>query len=186
MLQLWWCWPHIAKLPQPVSQRPESEPRSTQREGASATPPTIGAEKPGKRLTSSVGHNAEEGLPEVATRTRMRTNAVLLTSFPSNITLELDSCAELDIIDYDFAQKHDLRRVAMKAPRLRYLDGVAHENFGVFEVPVQVTDSRGCIRSLTIYCTAVHKDYSQGKSPILLGIPTLSKEAILLFPRKNR
>jgi len=72
----------------------------------------------------------------VATRTRMRTNAVLLTLFPSNIILELDSCAELDIIDYDFAQKYDLRRVAMKAPRLRYLDGVAYENFGVFEVLV--------------------------------------------------
>jgi len=116
----------------------------------------------------------------------MRTNTVLLTSFPSNITLKLDSYAELDIINYDFAQKHDLRRVAIKAPRLRYLNEIAHENFGVFEVPVQVTDSRSCIRSLTIYYTAVHKNYSQGKSPILLGMPTLSEEAILLFPHKNR
>ena len=122
----------------------------------------------------------------MATRTRMRTNAVLLTSFPSNITLELDSYAELNIINYDFAQKYDLRRVAIKAPRLRYLNGVAHENFGIFKIPVQVTDSRSYIRSLTIYYTAIHKDYSQRKSPILLGIPTLSKEAILLFPRKNQ
>jgi len=66
----------------------------------------------------------------------MRTNAVLLTSFPSNIILELDSCAELDIINYDFAQKHNLRRVAIKVLRLRYLDGVVYENFGVFEVLV--------------------------------------------------
>jgi len=48
----------------------------------------------------------------------------------------------------------------MKVPRLRYLDGVIYENFRVFEVPVQVTNSRSYIRLLTIYYTVVYKDYS--------------------------
>jgi len=66
----------------------------------------------------------------------MRTNAVLLTLFPFNITLELDSYAKLDIINYNFAQKYNLRRVAIKVLRLRYLNGVIYENFGVFKIPV--------------------------------------------------
>jgi len=116
----------------------------------------------------------------------MRTSATLFSSSDLIITVDLDSCAELDIIDFDFAIKHNLQRIAMKAPRVRYLDNVSHESFGVFEVPIQLTDSRGCTRTLTIPCTAIRKSGSSGESPILLGMPTLSEEAVLLFPRENR
>ena len=116
----------------------------------------------------------------------MRTNAVLLSSSSLSITVELDSCAEIDIIDHAFALKHNLRQVADKSPRLRYLDGEAHESLGVFEVPIQLSDSRNRTRTLTIPCTAIRKMHSEEDSPLLLGMPTLSEEAVLLFPKDNR
>lgn len=131
------------------------------------------------------GHDDEDMKPKVATGLRMHTDATLISS-DLKITIDLDSCAEIDIISHSFAKRHSLHRVAMKAPSIRYLDGVPHENLGVYEVPLLLSDSHGCTRCLTVCCTAVERDEEEGESPVILGMPTLSDEAILLFPRENR
>jgi len=177
---------HSTKLSQPSGQPNSSKPRSTARAGVSATPQQFGSENPGKRLASLIGHNDEEAPHNVAIHTRIRTNAVLLSSSSLSITIELDSYAKIDIINHTFALKHNLQQVANKSPRLQYLNGKAHKNLGVFEVPIQLSNNQNRTRTLTIPCTAIRKMHSKKDSPLLLGIPTLSKEAVLLFPKDNR
>ena len=70
----------------------------------------------------------------MAIYTRMRINAVLFLLSFLFITIELDFYVKIDIINYTFALKYNLRQVADKSPRLRYLNEEVYESLGVFKV----------------------------------------------------
>lgn len=119
----------------------------------------------------------------VATNTRILTPTVI-NHIP--IIIDLDFYAKVDIINYQFTLQYWLKQVAKKTPLIRYIDGLLHETFNIYEILIQVCNNRNYLRSLIIYYTIVKMEGNTNDLPVLLGIPTLSEEAILLFPKKRQ
>lgn len=114
---------------------------------------------------------------------RMHTTAMLNTHVNTHISVDLDTCAELDIVDIDFVRRHKLQWIGNESPRVRFMDSHFAKVFGIYQVPLTFTDSHGCTRTSVISCTAVQRHLVEGDSPVLLGMPALSKLGILLFPQ---
>lgn len=85
---------------------------------------------------------------------RMHTTAMLNTHVNTHISVDLDTCAELDIVDIDFVRRHKLQWIGNESPRVRFMDSHFAKVFGIYQVPLTFTDSHGCTRTSVISCTA--------------------------------
>jgi hypothetical protein len=99
------------------------------------------------------------------------------------VVVDLDSCAEVNVVDFQFARQHRFRRIDATSPSIQWFNESFATVRGVFKVPLSLTDFNGVTRSVRCRCIAV--DRSSKESPILLGMPGLSGFGILLFPQAN-
>lgn len=60
------------------------------------------------------------------------------------------------------------------------------QSYGIFNVPLELTDCCGNSRKLDIPCTAVDRPLRPGEAPVLLGMPTLMEQNVLLFPKGDQ
>jgi len=113
----------------------------------------------------------------------MHTTAVLHTHVDTFFSIDLDTCAELNVVDIEFVKRHNLLWIGNESPRIRFMDSHFAKVFGVYQVPVSLTDPHGCTRKALIPCTAVQRNSLLDDSPVILGMPALSQLGILLFPQ---
>src|SRR5204863_9941284 len=96
--------------------------------------------------------------------------------------VDLDSCAEVDCISYEFAKRLQLQQAKLSAPLLEAAGRLRMNNYGVYRVPLTLTDSRGATRQITRPCVAIDRDPRPEGHPILLSMTTLVEERIHLSP----
>lgn len=119
-------------------------------------------------------------LLEVEVVTRFNVTATLTGRKTTEIKVDLDTCAETDIINVYFARKQQLQQVSAKTPNLKGISGHSVLQDGVWKVPLSLTDSRGNTRRIERLCIGVKNDPTESGSPVLLGMPTLTKERIYI------
>jgi hypothetical protein len=82
---------------------------------------------------------------------------------------DLDSCAEVDLISYDFAYRADLHQLGT-SELLVHGTGGKLPTYGAWEVPIAVTDSRGRKMIFSRPCLAIDRDQWPEGSPVLLSM----------------
>ncbi len=95
----------------------------------------------------------------------------------TTVRVGLDTCAELSIIDLDFAKNQKLQQASLKTPPLRAFEDTFANACGAYKVPVTATDDRGVTRTWTVICCAIKK---KSGLPILIGIPSLHSQHIII------
>lgn len=111
----------------------------------------------------------------------MYAEAVLKTHVDTPVVVDLDSCAEINVVDISFVRRHRLAQVDADSPRVRCLNKLFTKVYGIYAVPISLTDNHGTIRCFTVSCLAI--DRGEGDAPVLFGMPALSMFGILLFPQ---
>lgn len=59
------------------------------------------------------------------------------------------------------------------------------KTYGLWEVPLRMTDSRGTVKEFTIVCHGINRDPRDKGSPVLLNRNTLNQQRIVLVPYKD-
>ena len=95
---------------------------------------------------------------------------------------DLDSCAEVDLVSYQFVQLYKLQAAKMTAPLVEAVNQLNTPSYGVWKVPFYITDSRGTTQYIERPCVAINRDPSLLGSPILLSMTTLQAYHIHLSP----
>lgn len=113
---------------------------------------------------------------------RMTAHAILKVHRDKPIIVDLDTGADVNLVDISFVRKHGLRWIGDGAPAIRALHEYT-KPLGMFEVPLSLTDHNGILRKGSIPCLAVDRDATD--PPVLLGQPGLSQLQILLYPTTN-
>lgn len=96
------------------------------------------------------------------------------------IQVDFDICAQLDIVSIDFAKKQHLKQVNLRAPQLCTVGELKCPNYGVYQVPLTLVDSRGTAKTIERPCVAVDQDPNPANSPVLLLMTTLSQYSIII------
>jgi transposase InsO family protein len=100
---------------------------------------------------------------------------------------DLDTGAECDIISWQFAKDQQLKTSKLRAPGLaEWTRKYKMPQYGVYEVPLRLTDSRGTTRTMVRLCAAVDRDPRPEGSPILLSMTTMEEYHIFLAPAKRQ
>lgn len=113
----------------------------------------------------------------------MSTSATLVARGDPFLTVDLDSCAQVNVVDMKFVRKHRLPQVNVETPTIHWFNESFAKVYGVYTVPLTLTDFHGVKR--TIRCKCVGTDRDPRESPVLLGTPGLNAFGILLFPRES-
>ena len=95
----------------------------------------------------------------------------------TTVRVGLNTCAELSIIDLDFAKNQKLQQASLKSPPLRAFEDTFANACGAYQVPVTATDNRGVTRTWTVICCAIKK---KSGLPILIGMPSLHSQHITI------
>jgi transposase InsO family protein len=95
---------------------------------------------------------------------------------------DLDSCAELDVISITFALQQRLDRAKLTHPLIEAVNNLPVPTYGVWNVPIIATDSRGTRREFTRPCVAIDRDPRAEGSPVLLSMTTLTDLRVHLSP----
>ena len=111
------------------------------------------------------------------TGSRLFDYAVLDVPGAPRITIDMDTGAEADLVDADFARTHGLIAAPLAAPAMFGIGGNPLAAAHVVNVPLRITDSRGTTRSLTVPCSVVDR---KGGSPVLFSMVTLTAQSIHL------
>lgn len=93
---------------------------------------------------------------------------------------DLDSCAEVDIVSYEFAKKHRLQQAKLTAPLISAINRRSTSTYGVWRIPITMVDSRGTTRSFQRSCVAIDRDPRIEGSPVLLSMTMLRDHRIHL------
>ncbi|RJE17540.1 to reverse transcriptase, partial [Aspergillus sclerotialis] len=118
--------------------------------------------------------------PQVETATRFTVPIRFKNDIETHA--DLDSCAEVDIVGYQFAKQHKLQQAKATAPMLEAVNQLDTPSYGVWKVPFSITDSRGTTKYIERSCVAINRDSSLDGSPILLSMTTLRAYHIHLSP----
>jgi len=109
----------------------------------------------------------------------------VLDSDSEDVEIALDTCAEIDTIDIEFAKQRCLKPYVKEYPRLWQSAGnVRHQARGAYWATWRMTDHRGVTRTYRRPFLAVEK--GQDDTPLLLGERTLGEIGvnITLRPRE--
>ena len=101
----------------------------------------------------------------------MSAGALLKSYRDFPIVVDLDSCAEVNLVDISFVREYKLQWSGAKSPAFRSLK-TNIKTFGIFNVPISLTDHRNVLRKATLLCVAVDRDPAD--SLVLMGMPALS------------
>src|SRR5690348_480374 len=116
------------------------------------TIPQFGSQSVGKRLTPAIAPSTS-GVPfsnGELTQSRMYAEAVLKTHVDIPVVVDLDSCAEINVVDISFVRRHRLAQVDADSPRVRCLNKLFTKVYGIYAVPVSLTDNHGTTRCFTV------------------------------------
>jgi hypothetical protein len=91
----------------------------------------------------------------------------------------------VDLISYAFALKHKLQLASYKAIPLTSVGEFGIPVYGVYWIPVTLTDSRGTTRQYKRACLAVDRDHRDDGSPLLLSRGFLDDARIHLIPYRD-
>jgi len=95
----------------------------------------------------------------------------------TTVTVGLDSCAQVSLVDYEFARTMKLDLAPFKSPILKDFHNSHSSSRGAFYLPITATDARGVTKSWrTIACAIEGKP----EDPVLLGMPAMSPVNIQL------
>lgn len=86
---------------------------------------------------------------------------------------DLDSCAEVDVVSYEFVKNHRLEQARLTAPLITAINRRKTPTYGIWRVPITVVDSVSATRSCERSCVAIDRDPRLEGSPILLSMTTL-------------
>ena len=88
-------------------------------------------------------------------------------------TLDLDTAAGSDIVSIQFAKRMQLKKTRHPNPVTQTADETKIQTFGIWDVPITLTDFRGRTKTATRPCVAIDRPETPGVSPILLGVTGL-------------
>lgn len=94
--------------------------------------------------------------------------------------MDLDTGAEVDLVSRQLIEEAKLRPAQYTAPLLEAVGKLAIPTYGVFEVPLTLTDTRGVSQSFMRPCVSVDRNSSADSSPVLLSMTSLSDKDIYL------
>ena len=89
----------------------------------------------------------------------------------TTVTVGLDSCAQVSLVDYEFARTMKLDLAPFKSPILKDFHNSHLSSRGAFYLPITATDARGVTKS---WRTIAYTIKGKLEDPILLRIPTIS------------
>jgi hypothetical protein len=95
----------------------------------------------------------------------------------TTVSAGLDTCAQVNIVDYDFARKYKLQQASYQSPPLQAFNNTYDNACGAYRVPITATDDRGITKTWTVICSAVKRKTSL---PILIGMPGLNAQRIII------
>lgn len=100
----------------------------------------------------------------------------------TQMLITFDTAAETDLVSLSYAQRYALRRLTQEDITLK---GIHAEkpSLGIYEVPIQLTDSAGEVRVIRRACAAAERTHG---TDVLLSNHTLDQAGIVLFPREKR
>ena len=116
-----------------------------------------------------------------STLERLHTTGVLRSHVNVPFAIDLDTCAEINVVSIDFVRKHKLQWIGDESPRIRFMDHHFAKVCGVYQVPLSLTDCQGVTREAIIPYIVVERSPFRDDSPVILGIPVLNTLSILLF-----
>lgn len=98
---------------------------------------------------------------------------------------DLDSGAEVDLVSFEFVKKHKLQAAKLTEPLIHAINRRTTPTYGVWNVPLKATDSRGTTRRFTRNCVAIDRDPRLNGSPILLSMTTIHDLDIYIAGRSG-
>ena len=122
-------------------------------------------------------------LPIVGTRTRFYIPITARNDLETHA--DLDSGAEVDLVSFEFVRKYKLQAAKLTEPFIRAINRRTTPTYGVWNVPLKATDSRGTTRRFTRACVAIDRDPRLDGSPILLSMTTIHDLDIHLAGRSG-
>ena len=99
--------------------------------------------------------------------------------------VDLDTAAEVDIVSFEFVQKHNFRPAKLTIPSLQAVGNLSVPTHGAFIIPITLKDSRGTEKKVKRPCITVERDPDLNGSPVLLSMTTLTELKIHLLPWKR-
>lgn len=100
--------------------------------------------------------------------------------------VDLDTGAEVDIISVSLAKQCRFELAKKTAPILEAVGNFRVPTYGVYTVPITLTDSRGTTRTVERPCIAVDRDPDLKGSPVLLSMTSLVEMKIYLIPNGQK
>jgi transposase InsO family protein len=119
--------------------------------------------------------------PEMRIGDYLRTKGKLLNgnAGPENIEVSLDTCAEVDVIDIEFAKQRGLKPYFKKYPQLLQMAGAMKQKArGAFWATWEMTDHRGVVRSHKRPFLAIQQGPEDAS--LLLGERTLKEIGMMI------
>ena len=95
----------------------------------------------------------------------------------TTVTVGLDSCAQVSLVDYEFARTMKLDQAPFKSPILKDFHNSHSSSRGAFYLPITATDARGVTKSWRAIACAIE---GKPEDPVLLGMPAMSPMNIQL------
>lgn len=99
---------------------------------------------------------------------------------------DLDSCAEVDLVSYDFVKKYKFQQAKLTEPLIYAINRRDTPTYGVWTIPIEATDSRGITRRFTRACVAIDRDPHLTGSPVLLSMTTIHDHDIHIAGRSRQ
>jgi hypothetical protein len=88
-------------------------------------------------------------------------------------------------VSFEFVKKYKLSQAKLTAPLIHAVNQRTTPTYGVWNVPLKATDSRGTIRRFTRACVAIDRDPRLVRSPILLSMTTIHDLDIYIAGRSG-
>jgi hypothetical protein len=92
----------------------------------------------------------------VGTRTRFHIPVTVQNDLETYT--DLDSYTKVDLISFEFVKKYKLSQAKLTTPLIDAINKRATPTYGVWNVLLKATDSRGTTRRFTRVCVAIDRD----------------------------
>lgn len=79
---------------------------------------------------------------------------------------DLDSGAEVDLVSFEFVKTYKFQQAKLTAPLIHAINQFSTPTYGVWSIPLTVTDSRDITRRFTRSCVAIDRDPRLHGSPV--------------------